>query len=404
MSALAEISELAAEKDITAGPAAEAPDGVEFTNLLTEALGAPETGDTPARAESAGALKRRKLELQSRMVQIILNRTGLTANGSQNAGARAFSQALNWFSESTGARQGFLSQMMELSAALPDAVSGVLNAIGELQQTLQKYLQGSPAFRNGAYASVTSFSMDFTAAVTARAGGTGEDYRVSSQDEDLPIGLTRGSRITVQMEIKMRQVEYWAAQNPAPEGSSRTVTVMGQEVDLYAYMLYMDPLVLDLDGDGLDLKAAEDGVVFDLNGDGTAEKCGFVRGDDALLFFDRDGDGRCTNGKELFGDQNGSANGFDELRLHDDNGDGVINAQDEIFLKLRTWNDWNGDGVCDANEVRTLAEAGVAEISLDYRETQEANNGNVISQRASFTTTAGEKREAADALFRVLDR
>jgi len=51
-----------------------------------------------------------------------------------------------------------------------------------------------------------------------------------------------------------------------------------------------DPLVIDLDGDGIELKSLQDSNVrFDLDGDGFAERTGWVGPDDGLLAVDSNG-------------------------------------------------------------------------------------------------------------------
>ncbi|MDR0868931.1 MAG: hypothetical protein LBP75_10755 [Planctomycetota bacterium] len=163
---------------------------------------------------------------------------------------------------------------------------------------------------------------------------------------------------------------------------------------------YVDPLVLDLNGDGIDLKRIEAGAKFDLRGDGNAMNCGFVQGDDALLFWDADGDGVCSDGKELFGDQQGHANGFEKLREYDENGDGVIDERDAIYEQLRVWQDRDGDGVSTAEETQSLREANVKFIRLNYEQVNEENGGNIVSERGVFGTFDGELRAAVDAQFR----
>lgn len=116
-----------------------------------------------------------------------------------------------------------------------------------------------------------------------------------------------------------------------------------------------DPLILDMAGDGFAL--APNAATFDLDGDGRAERTAWVRGDDALLAFDRDGDGRITSGRELFGDQNGAADGFAELARYDDNGDGAIDADDAIYPSLLL--------LREGGDVTRLADEGVARIRLD---------------------------------------
>ena len=93
-------------------------------------------------------------------------------------------------------------------------------------------------------------------------------------------------------------------------------------------------MVLDLDGDGLELTARTNlSPVFDLDGDGFAEQTGWVRPDDGLLVFDQNTNGQIDDIGELFG--NPSTSGFAELAAHDGNADGVMNAQDTIFTDLR---------------------------------------------------------------------
>ncbi len=168
-----------------------------------------------------------------------------------------------------------------------------------------------------------------------------------------------------------------------------------------------DPLVFDLNGDGFDFSAAEEGVEFDMNGNGVKAKTGFIRGDDALLFLDEDGDGVVSDGKELFGNAdgyaNGYANGFEKLKQYDDNGDGVIDENDAIYHKLRLWQELEEDGVCEIHETMGLAEAGIKSINLNYDNVREDDGkGNLIGQSGSFTREDGTTGSAVDAWFREL--
>lgn len=122
-----------------------------------------------------------------------------------------------------------------------------------------------------------------------------------------------------------------------------------------------DPLVLDLTGTGISLTGIENGMVFDLDADGKADRMATVRDGTALLWLDRDGNGQLNSGHELFGDFDGAANGFAALAELDTNGDGVVNAGDERFgaLRLRTY---------DQQQARdqTLAQAGVSALELEH--------------------------------------
>lgn len=64
----------------------------------------------------------------------------------------------------------------------------------------------------------------------------------------------------------------------------------------------VDPLVIDLDGDGLRTRARR--VVFDIDGDGKRDSVNDIDRGDGLLVFDADGDGRAgEDGGELLGDR-----------------------------------------------------------------------------------------------------
>jgi hypothetical protein len=88
-----------------------------------------------------------------------------------------------------------------------------------------------------------------------------------------------------------------------------------------------DPIVFDLDGDGIELTDTANGVRFDITGTGKAVQTAWVRGGDALLAWDRNGNGKIDSGLELFGDQRGATNGFEELRKLDTNSDGFIGPE-----------------------------------------------------------------------------
>ncbi len=165
-----------------------------------------------------------------------------------------------------------------------------------------------------------------------------------------------------------------------------------------------DPLVLDLAGDGISLTGVEAGVLFDIDGDGRQERTSFVRGDDAFLALDRNGNGQIDSGKELFGDHHGAANGFAELARFDDNGDGRIDGGDAVYSRLKLFQDRNGSGISDPGELRGLAGAGVRAIELDFEQVNESmESGDRIVQLGRFVRGDGGVGTAADAMVRFLD-
>lgn len=157
-----------------------------------------------------------------------------------------------------------------------------------------------------------------------------------------------------------------------------------------------DPLVLDLAGNGFSTRGLENALDFDLDADGRRDRISAPSGDDALLALDRDGNGRIDDGRELFGDQNGAANGFAELARYDDNADGRIDASDAIYRRL-TLLRFDAQG---RQQQQSLAEAGVAAIQLKARDVDLALGAyDRIAQLGSFEFADGRQGQAADLLL-----
>ncbi|MBN2311328.1 MAG: hypothetical protein JXR94_20290 [Candidatus Hydrogenedentes bacterium] len=163
-----------------------------------------------------------------------------------------------------------------------------------------------------------------------------------------------------------------------------------------------DPIIFDLDNDGFEMSSYANGARFDIEGNGAAVTTAFVNGGDAFLAMDRNGNGVIDSGQELFGDQHGAANGFEELRKLDSNHDGRINELDDDFDNLVLFKD-DGDGVTEDGELIGLAEAGISEINLGYRNVnQVGGGGNPIAQLASFTMSDGTRGRVGDAILNFI--
>jgi RHS repeat-associated protein len=160
------------------------------------------------------------------------------------------------------------------------------------------------------------------------------------------------------------------------------------------------PLVLDLDGDGIELTAVETPTIyFDIDGDGFREATGWVKSDDGLLVFDRNNDGYINDNSELFGNTSTYTNGFEALKALNTNGDTLISAADTNFAKLQVWRDLDSDGRSDVNELFTLGELGIKSINLSYTNTSILNAGNTIKQTSTYELTNGTQRSIVDAWF-----
>ncbi|MCY6355659.1 hypothetical protein [Clostridium sp. ZS2-4] len=168
------------------------------------------------------------------------------------------------------------------------------------------------------------------------------------------------------------------------------------------------PLILDLDGDGVETTLLKDGINFDHDNNGFAEKSAWVGKDDGLLVRDINGNGIIDSGKELFGnntllnDGTKAANGFAALAELDDNRDGKIDINDAIYSQLRVWKDANGDGVTNTGELITLMDAGIASINTGYRSTTVVDDqGNDHKQTGTFTKADGTTGAIDDVWFKT---
>jgi hypothetical protein len=159
-----------------------------------------------------------------------------------------------------------------------------------------------------------------------------------------------------------------------------------------------DPLVLDLDGDGIETTSTRDGTVilFDHDGDGIKTGTGWVKPDDGWLVLDRNGNGTIDTGRELFGVDTRKSNGqlatdgFDALKDLDANGDGKIDAADSVFANLRIWRDLNQDGISQANELSTLSANNITGIGVNSSTVRtDLGNGNEQTAAGTFTRSNG---------------
>ncbi|MDD2685897.1 MAG: hypothetical protein PHY62_07055, partial [Gallionella sp.] len=177
-----------------------------------------------------------------------------------------------------------------------------------------------------------------------------------------------------------------------------------------------DPLILDLNGDGVKLTSfAEAPVLFDIDHDGGAkELTGWVSAQDGIVAYDLNGNGKIDDISETLSEYfNGAvgtggnagvktyANGFAALKSLDSNADNQFTSLDTAFNNVRVWVDTNHDGISfvdtnnngikettEASELKTLTELGITAINLaPTTQSGLVNGGNEILATGSFTQT-----------------
>lgn len=180
------------------------------------------------------------------------------------------------------------------------------------------------------------------------------------------------------------------------------------------------PILVDVGGRGYKLTSVEDGVPFDIDGDGQAEQMAWTAADaeNAFLAFDRNGNGRIDNGTELFGPytpthpdgdlRRTAPNGFEALRFLESPSygaltpsDGIIDARDPMFQRLLLWTDRNHNGISEPDELQSLADAGVVAIDTDYKVIGRRDRfGNEFRQMGRLTWADGEAAHVYDVWFK----
>ncbi|WP_404712183.1 hypothetical protein [Sphingomonas sp. MMS24-J13] len=164
----------------------------------------------------------------------------------------------------------------------------------------------------------------------------------------------------------------------------------------------LQALVVDFDHDGPSLIDPQSSpVAVDTARTGSPSTIGWVAPNDALLGYDRNGDGRIdpTSEVSFVGALPNTRTGLDGVAAFDTNRDGVIDSQDTSFGNFLLWRDQDGDGNSGDGETETLTQAGVQSIQLagsDVRPDFAKGSGNEVLGVSSVTFSDGTVRGIYD--------
>lgn len=127
------------------------------------------------------------------------------------------------------------------------------------------------------------------------------------------------------------------------------------------------PLVLDIKGNGI--KVSRDfkrSVGFYLHNKKYLSYVDWPENVDEVAILVRPSyKGGAIGLRDLYGDTD-AANGFEQLRKHDSNKDGLITKTDKDFSKLRLWFDKNRNAQVDKDELEPIGKYSVDKIYLSY--------------------------------------
>ncbi|WP_439470999.1 hypothetical protein [Brevundimonas sp.] len=283
---------------------------------------------------------------------------------------------------------GFNHDLSSFGGAVTHIIGNITYAVGNLVQTLltgNLYALASVPFI-GAIASVYHTAVGIGGAIGAVGGG------LASAGSSLFGGFSGAIS-------NMMSGNFSGALNSIVSGISNAFSALGNALENAFKALF--PVVIDLDGDGVELlSVAHSDLQIDA-GFGDLRYTGWVGADDGLLAFDANGNGT-VDGYAEFGLTNFSptaGSDLEALAVFDSNGDGVLDAQDELFASFLIWRDLNGDGLCQDGEAMTLAELGVISINLALNGAASTNAGNFIANTTTVVMADGTVRDAADVAF-----
>lgn len=179
----------------------------------------------------------------------------------------------------------------------------------------------------------------------------------------------------------MNMLTYSETEETGFHANGRACTEDGRTIDFNinilmsrSYMEYMnvsiptmadalcDPLVVNIGSDTADVR--DQTFKFDLDADGTEDEISMLGKGSGFLALDKNGDGKISDGSELFGTKSGD--GFGDLREYDSDGNGWIDENDDVFSKLKVWcKDENGKDI-----LMDLKEADIGAIFLGEQQTE----------------------------------
>ncbi|KZK97222.1 Bifunctional hemolysin/adenylate cyclase precursor [Pseudovibrio sp. Ad5] len=167
---------------------------------------------------------------------------------------------------------------------------------------------------------------------------------------------------------------------------------------------FVDPVILDLDGNGIQVTRLDQSTIFmDAGGDGLEHRTAWAASGDGVLFYDPDGRDAITEKRQfVFTEWDPTATSDMEAlaSVFDSNGDGVLSAEDAAFAKFKLLVT-NADG---STSVKTLTELGITQINLTADATNiELSDGSVIAGQTTFTWSDGTTGTVGDMKLAASD-
>ncbi|WP_107667251.1 FG-GAP-like repeat-containing protein [Cyanothece sp. BG0011] len=282
------------------------------------------------------------------------------------------------------------------------------------REVLDFYLKEDPSSQNPYLADNLSVGADHSVAYEFIMDALNQGFSLDTLDQFLQ---AKQEEITTETTYTTSNKNYLNSFKTIVNSDDITITYNNPlpsflESSEYAFGSYqtntnnivpLDPIILDLDGNGLDLSELSTSTIFfDIDADGYAENTAWTT--DGILTLDLNQDGTINNITEVFSEyfNDGSpTSGLDALATLDSNQNGIISATDTQFNQILVWQDINQDGISQPDELKTLTDHGITSINLNGITTETIQDGNIIKKRSIFNRNDGTSGEISDIAFLV---
>ena len=166
---------------------------------------------------------------------------------------------------------------------------------------------------------------------------------------------------------------------------SRACSACINTMEVSNYIL-TDPLVINLNTEMTEI--SDQKFFFDIDSDGKEEEISELGKGSGFLALDKNEDGKINDGSELFGTKSGD--GFKDLATYDDDKNGWIDENDEIFSKLKVWmKDEKGEDI-----LLDLGKADIGAIYLGNANTQYSFKDDSLNTQAVLRKTGVYLKES----------
>jgi hypothetical protein len=332
----------------------------------------------------------------STTISIEQSQTSTTVQIKAGSGAQFLSQL-----QSAAGIVDQTEQTSEAEAAMDQAEQIKQRLFAVLYAALEQYRNALANEAAGCDCSSTqSAASSMPVSTQAVDGGDYSQGRVQRSAATNMLGMVRIEQVVMETHQQIDiedQLDYTAAgQVLTSDGRSidfdlslmmSQYTSLEQSERYEQTIVFKDPLILNLDGEGVDI--SDQRFEFDLDQDAQMDWIPLLVEGNGFLARDINQDGIINDGSELFGTLSGD--GFGDLALLDDDQNGFIDEADSAFDDLMVWIKTD-----ERDVTYSLAEAGIGAMSVEGMSGDFAIRDQYGQEQAMIRETGVYLRESGE--------